>query len=133
MACYELNTTNSTTVRNDSIYDLLKRIERMQKEAVAAINQGPCDTCLLTPTFNTKPIAVYLCEGLFTAEGEAGAIINRFRVEEVRGDVVILRLLLEAEGELTCTNLTVTCRIGCICAIQCFDPITCTINCPLAV
>ncbi len=134
MACFEIpNTTTNTNTRNDSIADLLKRIDKMQKEAIVANAAGTCNTCIIAPVFNTKPIAVYLCNEVLTAPAGDAATANRFRVEEVRGDVVVLRLLVLADTELTCTNQTITVKIGCICAVQCFDPITCTINCALAV
>lgn len=132
MACFEINNNNNTT-RNDTILDLLKRIDKMQKEAILANAQGTCNTCIIAPVFNTKPIGIYLCNELLTAALDDETTTNRFRVEEVRGDVVILRLLAVAEGELTCTNQTITVKVSCICAIQCFDPITCVINCALAV
>ena len=132
MACYEIANTTSTT-NNGSIAELLKRIDKMQKDAIAANAVGTCNTCVIAPVFNTKPIAVYLCnEALTVPIGNTTEFSNRFRVEEVKGDVVILRLLTSVNDELTCTTYTITVRINCICCVQCFDPITCVINCALA-
>ena len=105
----------------------------MQKDAIAANAIGTCNTCVIAPVFNTKPIAVYLCnEALTVPIGNTTEFSNRFRVEEVKGDIVVLRLLSVVNEELTCTTYTVTVRINCICCVQCFDPITCVINCALA-
>lgn len=134
MACFEMtNTATNTNTRNDSIADLLRRIDKMQKDAIIANAAGNCNTCIIAPVYNTKPIAVYLCDGVLTAAVDDNTTANRFRVEEVKGDVVVLRLLVLADQELTCTNQTITVKISCICAIQCFDPITCVIRCALAV
>lgn len=133
MACLEITNTATTTTRNDTIADLLRRIDKMQKDAIVANAVGTCNTCIIAPVYNTKPIAVYLNNTVLTASVDDQTTANRFRVEEVKGDVVVLRLLVLADTELTCTNLTITVKISCICAIQCFDPITCTINCALAV
>ena len=133
MACIEITNTNMNNNTNGSIVDLLKRIDKMQKDAITANAVGSCNTCIIAPVFNTKPIAVYLCnEALTVPIGNTTAFANRFRVEEVKGDVVVLRLLTTTDTELTCTNYTVTVKISCICCVQCFDPITCVINCALA-
>ena len=133
MACIEITNTNGTNTTNGTILDLLKRIDKMQKDAITANASGNCNTCIIAPMFNTKPIAVYLCnQELTAAVGNTTDVANRFRVEEVRGDVVVLRLLTTVNEELTCTNYTITVKVSCICCIQCFDPITCVINCALA-
>lgn len=133
MACIEITNTNMNNNTNGSIVDLLKRIDKMQKDAITANAVGSCNTCIIAPVFNTKPIAVYLCnEALTVPIGNTTTFANRFRVEEVKGDVVILRLLTSVNDELTCTTYTITVRINCICCVQCFDPITCVINCALA-
>ena len=125
MACYEIANTTSTT-NNGSIAELLKRIDKMQKDAIAANAIGTCNTCVIAPVFNTKPIAVYLCNEALTAPiGNTTEFANRFRVEDVKGDVVILRLLTAVNDELTCTTYTITVRINCICCVQCIESINC--------
>ena len=132
MACIDITNTTINN-NNNNIADLLKRIDKMQKEAVTSNAIGNCDSCFIAPIYNTKPVAIYLCnEALTVPVGNTTEFANRFRIEEVRGDVVVLRLLTTAEGELTCTTYTITVRINCICCVQCFDPITCVINCALA-
>lgn len=133
MACLEIASTTSNNNNNGSIAELLRRIDKMQKDAIAANAIGTCNTCVIAPVFNTKPIAIYLCnEALTVPIGNTTEFSNRFRVEEVKGDIVVLRLLSVVNEELTCTTYTVTVRINCICCVQCFDPITCVINCALA-
>jgi hypothetical protein len=105
-------------------------IDKMQKEAIQLINENSCNTCIFSPMFNTKPIAVYTCNGRLavptTLDGETTA--NFFRVENINGDdTVVLRLLTLEDGALTCTPNTITIKISCICGIQCFDSINCTL------
>jgi hypothetical protein len=133
MACCNLSTTStSTAVGRNSIADLLRRINEMQKAATVANANSVCDNCLISPMYNTKPIAVYLgCGNRFEAAvGQTGTTANLFRVEDVRGDdTVVLRLLQNVNQEVTCTTYTVVVRISCICCIQCFDPINCETQC----
>lgn len=126
MACV----ITQTTTNRGTILDLLKRIDKMQKEAIQLINENSCNTCIFSPMFNTKPIAVYTCNGRLevptTLDGTTTA--NFFRVENVNGeDTVVLRLLALEEGALTCTPNTITIKVSCICGIQCFDSINCTL------
>lgn len=126
MACV----ITQTTTNRGTILDLLKRIDKMQKEAIQLINENSCNTCIFSPMFNTKPIAVYTCNGRLevptTLDGTTTA--NFFRVENVNGeDTVVLRLLTLEEGVLTCTPNTITIKVSCICGIQCFDSINCTL------
>lgn len=132
MACLVNQTTNNNTNNfNGTILGLLKRIDKMQKEAVGLDQAGSCNTCIFAPAFNTKPIAVYTCNGLLTvnttplAEAEA---VNVFRVENILNDeTVVLRLITVIDDVYTCTLNTITMKISCICAIQCFDSINCTL------
>ena len=129
MACYSPNTAKYTTQRGETICDLLKKIDKVQKDAVLSEIQGRCDNCALPLMFNTKPIAIWTECGrfeaivrLFPEETTTGL----FRVEEVRDcETVVLRLLEVCNGKIKCTDETVTLRIACICAVQCFDPIHC--------
>ena len=79
--------------------------------------------------YNTKPINIYCGCQLFTAT-VGTTVYNLFRVEEVRGnDTVVLRLLEETDGVITCTTFTIVVRIDMIFAVQCNAPINCTISC----
>jgi hypothetical protein len=127
VACVRTTTQNQNALPG-SIKELLVRIDEMQKEAVTLANANGCNTCAFVPAYNTKPIAVYTCNGFLTVPvtpGEAETA-SYFRVENVKNDeTVILRLLTEADGVFTCTTNTITIRISCICGIQCFGSINC--------
>lgn len=130
MACIDI--TPKAAVKNDSIAEVLKRIETMQKDAIRANTAGTCNSCVIAPLYNTIPVFIYLCNNPLTATTPTGTEVTRFRVEEVKGDIVILRLLTVDGTETTCTTNTLSCKIGCICCVQCLDPITCPVTCPLA-
>lgn len=119
--------TSTTTPVRDSICDLLKRIDQMQKEAIVSEIQGRCDSCVLPIMFNTKPIAIWTACGRFEAVLPMSSDpANLFRVEEVRDcDTVLLRILKVCGDKIHCTDCTLVLRIDCICAIQCFDAIHC--------
>lgn len=125
MACV----VTTTPKNNGTILDILKRIDRMQKDAVNQDLAGNCNTCIFSPVYNTKPISVYTCNGLLTVNTTAtdATTANVFRVEAVNDETVVLRLITVAGEELTCTNNTITIKVSCICGIQCFDSITCTL------
>lgn len=139
MACLEVrNTTNATNNPTNTICDLLKKIDQLQKEAVLNNAAGACNTCLLTSMFNTKPVALYTCNGplelpltLPTVEAETTRL---FRIEEVRNcETLTLRLLTTDGTTVECTAQTAVVSLGCICGLQCFDPINCDLTCNAAV
>ena len=126
MACV----ITQTQTNKGTILDLLKRIDKMQKEAVQLINENSCNTCIFSPMFNTKPIAVYTCNGRLEVPTtiDGATLANFFRVENINGEETVVLRLLTTDGEtLTCTPNTITIRVSCICGIQCFDSITCTL------
>ncbi len=131
MACVITTTKNNNNNNNGTIVDLLKRIDQMQKEAVNLDLAGNCNSCIFAPVYNTKPISIYTCNGLLSVNTTpvTGAVaVNVFRVEQVNNDdTVVLRLITVADDTLTCTLNTITLKISCICAVQCFDSITCTL------
>ena len=136
MACLVTGTTTvNTNATNGSIAALLSKIDQMQKEAIIANATNQCDNCMMSAMYNTKPIALYLCNTGTRFEAEVNntdTTCDLFRVEEVRNnETVVLRLLVEnAEtGEVTCTTYTIVVRIACIGAVQCFDPINCETLC----
>ena len=130
MACCNSTVTTSTNNNNiNTIAGLLKRIDQMQKDALVSNANALCESCLMSAMYNTKPLSVYVNNTLFEANiGLTEETTQYFRVEEVRGnDTVVLRLLVLEDGALTCTNNTITIKVSCICGIQCFDSITCTL------
>ncbi len=135
--CVTGNNTNTTSttnnINNGSIAQLLKRIDQLQKEAILANATNQCDNCMISAMYNTKPIAIYFCNNGTRFEATVGTTedtANLFRVEEVRGDeTVVLRLLTDDGGDVTCTTYTIVVRIACIGAVQCFEPINCETLC----
>lgn len=124
------NTTNNTSYAN-CMYETISRIDQMQKAAsVQTLCEG-CEGSLVSAFYNTKPISFYLCSGtLFSVTvPDTTTVTSLFRIENVKGDCVTLRLLIPTDTETTCTIYTVQVRIDCICALQCFAPICCD-TCP---
>lgn len=133
MNCYDTRCGNNTNTNNgNGIVDLLKRLDKMQREAVIASEADTCENCMLTSMYNTKPVAIYSSCGRLSCPLGATSddTANLFRVEAVRGnETVVLRLLQNVNGTITCTTYTVVVRIECICGVQCFDPINCETTC----
>ncbi len=126
MACAAAVNVNNNMARN-SIHDLLKRIDQMQKEVILNNLRNACENCMLGSLNNTKPIAIYTTCGIFSATIDAAnsTATTLFRVEEVNDETVVLRLLQIVDGVITCTNMTLVYNIACICCVQCFDSINC--------
>lgn len=125
MACMQNNNTQS----NNYIYDTLTKIDQMQKEASIKHACDGCEGSLISAFYNTKPITIYLCSGVtfsvLVPDTSPNQTTNVFRIENVKGDSVILRLLQNVNNELTCTNYTAVLKIDCICGLQCFSPMCC--------
>ena len=127
--CNVVGTTTKTTNTENTIAGLLKRIDQLQRNAIANNALSACDNCMMNSMFNTKPINIYCGCNLFTATF-GGATYTLFRVEEVRGnDTVVLRLLEETDGVITCTTNTIVVNVNAIFAVQCNAPINCTVTC----
>ena len=90
-----------------------------------------CEGSLFSRLYNTKPVSFILCSGeRFTAELGAGATpvtTTYFRIQEIKGNCVILQLI-DFSGEApVCSTNTVVLDLECTCGIQCYAPITCTL------
>lgn len=127
MACHTTNNPVNNNENINAIYSLLKRIDGLQKDVILNNLRNVCENCSLGSLNNTKPIAIYNSCGLFAAALDSAntTTTNLFRIEELNGDTVVLRLLQNTDGVITCTDLTIVYNINCICAIQCFDAINC--------
>ena len=133
MACLEVRTTTNNNPTN-TICDLLKKIDQLQKEAILNNAAGACNTCLLTSMFNTKPVALYTCNGPLelplTIPGTDTQTTRLFRIEDVRNcETLTLRLLVNDGTTVECTGQTAVVSLSCICGLQCFDPINCDLTC----
>ena len=127
MACHTNNTPIDNNENINAIYSLLKRIDGLQKDVILNNLRNVCENCSLGSLNNTKPISIYNSCGLFAASLDSAntTTTTLFRIEELNGDTVVLRLLQNTDGVITCTDLTIVYNINCICAIQCFDAINC--------
>ena len=128
MACATaVNVNNNNNMTRNSIYDLLKRIDQMQKEVILNNLRNGCENCMLGSLNNTKPISIYTNCGIFSATVDSANTITTtlFRVEEVNDETVVLRLLQIEDGVVTCTNMTLVYNIACICCVQCFESVNC--------
>ena len=115
MACVATNqNNNNTVVPRNTIYDLLKRIDQMQKEVIINNLRNGCENCMLGSLNNTKPISIYNSCGIFSATIDAANTTSTtlFRVEEVTDETVVLRLLQNTDGTITCTNMTIVYNIN---------------------
>ena len=136
MACCNANNNNNNNTpvvnpRTSYIREVVTKLDQLQKEATMQHLCEGCDGGLMTQIFNTKPVSVYLCSGvLFTVTiPETETTTTVFRIEDVRGDAVVLRLIDTTGEEPVCTNYTVIFDLDCACGLQCFQPICCE-RCP---
>ena len=125
----ETRTTKNTALTNNYIIETVRNIDRMQKEVSKETGCTGCNDLLISQTtlFNTKPVIFRFGNGeAFTALAGTEET-NTFRIQDLKGSIVILRLLtLNAEtGEYTCTNNTVLLDLNCVCSLQCLAPINC--------
>ena len=121
------NIQPAETAQKTLIKDTVRRIDQVQKEATL---QNACDRCedsLFTSLYNTRPVSFYLCSGsAYTVLNPATQTpTTLFRIEDVRGDGVVLRILVQDGDAVTCTNFTTVLSLDCVCGLQCFAPICC--------
>lgn len=110
---------------NHCIKNLLKLISLLQKNSTSkrCLEEG-CSRPLLGPNFNclcynTRPISIYTKNGsLFTSNNS-----SVFRIEKVKDNCVVLRILELRDGTYFSTNNYVTVNINCICVVRCFDDV----------
>lgn len=135
MNCYDTRRNNNNNNNNNAhgytIGDILKRLDKMQREAMINTAADGCENCRLASMYNTKPINLYTkCRQITATIGVDGETTALFRVEAVRDDeTVVLRLLQNTDGAIVCTSYTIIVNINCICYIQCFEPINCDTAC----
>ena len=120
--------TNNTCTRRAVIRSTVRKIDQLQKEATLQSACEGCESSLFATIYNTKPVAFYLCNGTtFSAliPDFSGDTTNLFRIEEVKEDGVVLRLLRLVDGAVICTNYTVILDLDCVCCLQCYPAICC--------
>lgn len=123
-----------TLSSGNHIVDTVIKIDKLQKEIASDYNTCiTCETSLVTSANNTIPVTFTLCgNSLFESILEMPATLTSYyRIEAVRDRrFVTLRLLEAVEVEetytLTATDYTCILDLRCVCAMQCFAPITVT-------
>lgn len=130
MACCTNNNTNTAPIANTAttyIYDAVSKIDQLQKEATMQSLCEGCDATLMTQIYNTKPVTFYLCSGTVYSVTipDTTTTTSVFRIEDVRKNAVVLRLIDTSGDTPTCTNYTVIFELSCACGLQCFQPICC--------
>ncbi|MBR4672518.1 MAG: hypothetical protein IKO78_04870 [Bacilli bacterium] len=119
-------------MNNNHLIDVLKLINRLQKEATIPTNAS-CTKPLLgdVNSFNTRPVTFYSCNNsLLTVNYYTDNTLNTssvFRVEDINNSCVTVRLLAQEEGAYVATEEFATININCICAIRCLNDINLTI------
>ena len=106
----------------------VRKIDQMQKEARLQSACEGCEGSLFANIYNTKPVNFYLCSGaLFTVfiPDYSGTQVTLFRIEDVKDDGVIVRLLTVEGDVVTCTNYTAILDLNCCCGMQCYPEICC--------
>ena len=113
MGCLTTSNTVANNENRSSIYTLLKRIDQLQKDVILNNLRNGCENCSLGSLNNTKPISIYNSVGMFSATLDSANTTNTtlFRVEEVNGETVVLRLLQNIDGVITCTDFTIVYNI----------------------
>lgn len=137
MACQinQCNQNNQVTPSGKGyIYDTILKIDQMQKAANIENACEGCEGSLISAYYNTKPVAIFVRGGTLltvqvpqTTTPATMVTTSYFRIENVKNDAVILRLLTfdETTNTYDCTQFTIVLRIECICTLQCFPPICC--------
>lgn len=132
MACERINITpnNNSNQNTNVILETIRTINQMQKETVMDSLCVGCTGNLITKVFDTRPITFTLqSNAKFTAFiNFTDETTSLFRVEDIQGDFVLLRLLEKNGGCVTCTNQTAILDLNCCCCIQCFDAVKCNIS-----
>ncbi len=116
---------------NNYLLDILKLINNLQKNATCGDINNSCTKPILGENnnviYNTRPVTFYLCNNNALTVSYTDGETNVFRVENIDGNCVTVRLLVASEGNITATNEFATINIGCIAAIQCLNDINLTL------
>lgn len=139
--------TSPSCVEKNCIADTLKLIDRLQRQCQSKEKESLCTRCDKPflghrSTANTRPIILYLKNGdpfeIIYCEENASASHLIFRVEEVKGNCAVLRLLIpicpyhneeinlyspSTSKLYKVTQTCVTINLDDISAIQCLDDV----------
>lgn len=131
MICDKPTSVTVTTQCKNFIYETVKRIDQLQKEVLLENSCIGCEGSLFSRLYNTKPVSFILCNGarfeaqLGTATDAATTTI--FRIQEIKCNSVILQLIDYSGETPVCASYTTILDLDCVCGIQCYSPITCTL------
>ena len=113
------------------LLDILKLINNLQKNVEFQDNNNSCTRPILGQNnilaYNTRPVTFYLCNNQLLTITRDEVQYSTFRVENINGDCVTVRLLSNTTTGITATNLFATINITCICAIQCLNDVSLTL------
>ncbi len=131
MICDKPTSVTVTPQNRNCIYETVKKIDQIQKEVLLENNCIGCEGSLFSRLYNTKPVSFVLCGGArFEAPLDStatAATTTVFRIQEVKGNCAILQLIDNYGTTPTCTSFTVILDLDCVCGMQCYAPITCTL------
>ena len=123
--------TVTTPVNRNFIFETVRKIDQLQKEVLLENGCIGCEGSLFSRLYNTKPVSFILCGGTrFEAQLDTtatAATTTIFRIQEIKGNSVILQLIDYSADTPTCTNYTIILDLDCVCGIQCYPPILCTL------
>lgn len=123
--------TVTTQTNRNFIYETVRKIDQLQKEVLLENSCIGCEGSLFSRLYNTKPVSFILCggvrfEALLGTAPDAGTT-TFFRIQEVKGNSVILQLIDYTGDTPVCTNFTIILDLDCVCGIQCYSPILCAL------
>lgn len=131
MICDKASSTTTSTQSKNFIYETVKRIDQIQKEVLLETNCIGCEGTLFSRLYNTKPVSFTLCSGerfsAVTGTEATATTTTYFRIQEIKGNFVILQLIDYSTDTPTCLNLTTILDLSCVCGMQCYAPILCTL------
>lgn len=129
--CTNIPLQQIVTTNRNGIYEILRKIDQNQKEALIESDVIGCNSKLITKPFDTVPVILTLeANSKFTGYlGISRDSTFYFRIENLTQELVTLRLLEKVNNRLVCTRYLATLKVENIVAIQCLDPVNCNVNC----
>jgi len=114
------------------LLDILSLINKLQKNIICFDDDNTCTRPILglnnLLTYNTRPVMLYLCNStpleIEYTENETSTTSTIFRVENIDGNCVTIRLLAQNDGVITATNQYATVNIDCIAAVRCLADVS---------
>lgn len=112
---------------NKCIQNLLKVIDLLQRNSSSKFcSEEGCSRSYLGPSgslqcYNTRPISFYTKDGTLYTFSNDTVTSSFFRIEKVKNNCVVLRVLALTDDTYTSTNEFITISINCICAVRCFE------------